>query len=308
MPSSGRLAYDRQEKEWKAVMVRSIVWGVLSTTLALSAAACRPAALTQQVDAQRIAADLRVQLTKSTEAGNRAVMSDTDEEASTAAGEARAATTAADSSVTQLRSLLQSLGYEEERRLLDAFATQFNEYKTLDAEILPLSLENTNLKAERLSFGPARDAVETFRTAVIAAAATADPASRWRAKSVAEEGIAALLDILALHGPHIAEAQDATMAHLEERMASADASAAQALVELKQLTGTKAAAQLASATAALAQFRATTKEVVTLSRRNSDVRSLALSLGRKRMVAATCDDDLQALEEALARHAITATR
>src|SRR5690349_14495355 len=118
MPSSGRLSYGRQEKEWKAVMVRPIVWGILSTTVALSAAACRPAALTQQVDAQRIAADLRVQLTKSTEAGNRAVMSDTDEEASTAAGEARAATTAADSSVTQLRSLLQSLGYEEERRLL----------------------------------------------------------------------------------------------------------------------------------------------------------------------------------------------
>ena len=49
-------------------------------------------------------------------------------------------------------------------------------------------------------------------------------------------------------------------------------------------------------------------EIVTLSRRNSNVRSLALSLGRKRMVTAECEDDLRALEEALAKHEFTATR
>ena len=50
------------------------------------------------------------------------------------------------------------------------------------------------------------------------------------------------------------------------------------------------------------------KEIITLSRRNSDVRSLALSLGRKRTVTAECEEQLQALEEALAKHEFTATR
>jgi hypothetical protein len=49
-------------------------------------------------------------------------------------------------------------------------------------------------------------------------------------------------------------------------------------------------------------------EIVTLSRRNSNVRSLALSLGRKRMVTAESEDDLRALEEALAKHEFSATR
>jgi hypothetical protein len=47
---------------------------------------------------------------------------------------------------------------------------------------------------------------------------------------------------------------------------------------------------------------------VKLSRRNSDVLSLALSLGRKRTVTADCDAHLRALDEALASHAFTATR
>jgi hypothetical protein len=49
-------------------------------------------------------------------------------------------------------------------------------------------------------------------------------------------------------------------------------------------------------------------ELIVLSRRNSNVRSLALSLGRKRVVTADCEDRLRALEQALATHEFTATR
>jgi hypothetical protein len=50
------------------------------------------------------------------------------------------------------------------------------------------------------------------------------------------------------------------------------------------------------------------EEIVVLSRRNTNVRSLELSLGRKRKVTAECQDALRALEEALAKHAVSATR
>ena len=46
------------------------------------------------------------------------------------------------------------------------------------------------------------------------------------------------------------------------------------------------------------------KEIITLSRRNSDVRSL----GKKRTMTAECEAHLQALEQALAKHEFTATR
>jgi dihydropyrimidinase len=49
-------------------------------------------------------------------------------------------------------------------------------------------------------------------------------------------------------------------------------------------------------------------EIVALSRRNSNVRSLALSLGRKRIVTAECEDQLRALEEALTKHEFSAAR
>jgi hypothetical protein len=67
-------------------------------------------------------------------------------------------------------------------------------------------------------------------------------------------------------------------------------------------------AQLDAASAALDRVLSIHKEIITLSRRNSDVRSLALSLGEKRKVTAECEAHLQALEDALAKHEFTATR
>ena len=43
---------------------------------------------------------------------------------------------------------------------------RFDEYRRLDDEILPLAVENTNLKAQRLSFGPAREAADAFRASL----------------------------------------------------------------------------------------------------------------------------------------------
>ncbi len=116
--------------------------------------------LTQQVEARRVASDLQVQFTKAADAANRSVMSDTDDDATAAAREAEQATQAVLRDVGQLESILKSMGYSEELGFLDTFKGRFAEYQKLDAEILPLAVENTNVKAQRLSFGPAREAAE----------------------------------------------------------------------------------------------------------------------------------------------------
>ena len=63
-----------------------------------------------------------------------------------------------------------------------------------------------------------------------------------------------------------------------------------------------------TATGALDEFTKLNAEIVSLSRRNSNVRSLAISLGRKRTLAAVCDDHLRQLNDALASHAFAGTR
>ena len=98
------------------------------------------------------------------------------------------------------------------------------------------------------------------------------------------------------------------MSQMETEMAASEAVAQKTVDTLKGRLPSTVAPQLAAAAAALVRFKATTAEIVTLSRRNSNVRSLALSLGRKRTVTAECDDALHALEETLAKHDFTATR
>jgi hypothetical protein len=280
---------------------------VMITTLTVLAA-CRPAVLTQQVEARRVAADVHVQFTKAADAANRAIMADADEASATAAQEARDATQAVERDLRALRPLLESLGYADELRFLGTFEERFAEYRKLDEDILPLAVENSNLKAQRLSFGPAREAAAAFRQSLDAAVRAAASANVCCADALAARAVVALLEIQVLHAPHIAEADDAAMTRMEAQMAAAAGTVRKTLDELKRLTGAKASADLTAAVAAFDRFEDTNREILMLSRRNSEVRSLALALGRKRTVTAIADDQLRGLEEALAKHAFTGTR
>jgi hypothetical protein len=264
--------------------------------------------LTQQVEARRLASDLRVQFSKAADASNRAVMADTDDASSAAAREAGQATQAVEGDVEALQRILQELAYGDEIRLLETFKTRFVEYRKLDADILPLAVENTNIKAQRLSFGPARDAANAFRQSLEAAGRLIASKNACCVEALVAKADAAVLEVRVLQARHIAESDEAAMSRMEAEMAASEAAARKALETLKGLLPPTAEPPLAAAVAALDKFKAINAELVTLSRRNSNVRSLALSLGRKRTVTAECDDSLQALEDALAKHDFTATR
>ena len=65
---------------------------------------------------------------------------------------------------------------------------------------------------------------------------------------------------------------------------------------------------LAPAREAWERFERVNEEIVRLSRRNSNVRALALTLGRKRTIAAEAEMQLTALEDTLKTHEFRATR
>ena len=270
---------------------------VMCAAAAGGSACARKAALTELMEARQLASELHVQFTKGSEAANRAVMADTDEASAAAADEARRATQSVEQAIEALRGTLQSLGYAGDLQLVDAFDKRFAEYRQLDDEILPLAVENTNLKAQRLSFGPGREAAEAFGHALDGAVE-----SGRVAEPIAARARIAVLEIQVLQAPHIAESDDAAMTRMEARMSELVRTARQALDQLR------GAPHAADAGASSNRFVAINQEIVTLSRRNSNVRSLALSLGRKRTVTAECEDQLRALEQAIATHEFSATR
>jgi hypothetical protein len=265
-------------------------------------------ALTQQVEARRLASALRVLFSKAADASNRAVMAVTDEASVAGASEAEQAKQSVERDAETLQRILQALAYREEIRQLDAFKACFVGYRALDADILPLAVENTNIKAQRLAFGPVQEAADTFRRSLEAAGRSIPAKSACCVEALIARATAAVLEIQVIQARHIAESDESAMSRMEGEMAASEAAARAGLDTLKALLPPTAGTPLAAAADALDRFKVINAELVTLSRRNSNVRSLALSLGRKRTVTAECDALLVALEEALAKHDFTATR
>ncbi len=280
------------------------------TVILLAGAACHwNTAFERVMEARRLAGDLLVQFLKAADAGNRAVMADTDETSVAFAREAQQATEAAQKDADTLALLLPGLGFAKEASLLDSFRTKFAEYRALDRSILDLAVENTNLKAQRLSFTSAQQAADALRDALdtIGRWESARP-TIWKIKAFTGTALASAREIQVLEGPHIAEANDAAMTRLERRMQSAEAAAREALEELAGLIQPASRPQLAAAETALGRLIDVNTEIVRLSRRNSNVRSLALSLNQKRTLAAVCEASLRALHDALAQRGFAGTR
>ena len=282
----------------------------LTLVLLLSAWGCvtpPDTTLERLTESRRLAADLLVQLSKAADAANRAVMADTDEVATAAAREDGQAIAATEKDMEALRPALQQLGFTAEGQLLDQFAGRFAEYRRLDRTIVDLAAENTNLKAQRISFGPATQAAEAFVEALKGLAPPTD-ADTWRLQALAATAVASVREVQALQAPHIAEADDAAMTGLEQRMAASAAAARKALQSLAPVVAATARPRLTDAATALDRFMTLNAELVVLSRRNSNVKSLALSLGQKRMLTAACEESLQALQNALGKRGFAATR
>jgi chemoreceptor-like protein with four helix bundle sensory module len=258
-------------------------------------------------EARSLAADLLVQFTKSADAANRAVMADTDETSVAFAKEAGRAAETVQKDVEALKPLLQTLGYAEEQRLLDEFAGRYTTYRELDRRILDLAVENTNLKAQRLAFGPAQEAANAFRDALKAATSAAGKEA-GKEDALALTAVTTVREIQVLQAPHIADADEAVMTRMEKEMATSETAARRALDQLRTLLPPSSQGQLRAATAALDKFVDLNLQIIALSRRNTNVRSLALSLDEKRKITTSCEESLHALQAALAKRGFTGIR
>ena len=258
--------------------------------------------------ARQVSAELLVQFTKAADASNKAVMADTDEASVAFARDAEQAKQAVQTSIDTLSPVLESLDYSDESRLLQQFVTRFAEYRELDRRILDLAVENTNLKAQRLSFGPGQEAADSFRDSVEAVVPLDAAKDTWRVKALAAMAVASVREVQVLQAPHIAEADDAAMARVEKRMATAEVAARSALEALAPLVNARSRPRLATAATALDRFMSVNAQITALSRRNTNVRSLALSLNQKGKATGACEESLRAIRAALAQRGFAGTR
>jgi hypothetical protein len=290
-----------------AFVKRSLLYPLAGIVAVASACGDVNTALQRQSEARHLVADLHVQFARAADASNRAVMANTDEAAEAAARDAEHATAAVRQEMATLHTRLSELNYTDEARELESFAATFGAYETLDRQILDLVVEQSNLKAQRLAFGPASEAADAMRAA-LDGLTLASGAQAWRVKALAAEAVASVREIQAIQSPHIADADDALMDAREKRMAEAERRARQSLDELAGVVAPAARPKLETANGAFTQFLVVNKELVTLSRRNTNVRSLALSLNEKRALVSRCEASLLKLREALAKRGYPAGR
>ena len=255
-------------------------------------------------EARQRAAELRVAFNKAADASNLAVMADTDEASAGYAAEAEQSKQAVQKDTDALTALLADYGHPDEIGLLASFGKHFADYQPLDHTLLGLAVENTNLKAQRLAFGPALDAADAFQTALESLTGS----DRARVEALGLRAALAVRQVEVLHAPHIAEADDAAMTRIEQKMSDLIAAARDALGGLAGIVAAGSKVQLKAANDALDRFLAVHAQIVSLSRTNINVRSLALALGQMRGLTVQCDSSLSALADALANEGSKATR
>ena len=236
------------------------------------------------------------ELLASAEAEKSAVMADTDEDSQSFAEQSLQASRKVEEARRAFEPLMD--GNRQESQRFGEFTQCWEKLQTIDHEVLSLAVQNTNLKALRLSFGPAADDIKRMEQSlnqfmdVISSAPDALSLTR-----LASQAMVATLNVYALHAPHIAESNPVRMEEMEKQMHQFDAQVTQALQALQGQKEEVGKQLLDEAWESSKEFQKITAEIVTLSRNNSNIRSFALSLGQKRTMTAECQDMLTALRE-----------
>jgi hypothetical protein len=251
---------------------------------------------------------MQLDLASASEAEKSAVLAVSDHASQTFADEAIAASGKVEQERRELEGLLTAGGPQDERELLAQFASAFAEFQRVDSELLPLAAKDTNVKAYSLAFGPAATAVKEGNAALSRlVAANADSPEAKTMMLLAFPAQISALRIETLLPPHIAEESDQKMDELEALMAAEDARVRKSLDGLAALVRFSKDPELATAAARYVEFSHIRTQILALSRENTNVRSLSISLNQKRKVMLGCQAALGALQQAILAEPIAGT-
>lgn len=257
----------------------------------------------------QIVSQMKANLLKSVEAEKNAVLSDSDEDSRAFATQSLNATADVEQDRRQLGPLLESAKDGAEQRLFQDFDRCWTEFQETQQVILDLAVQNTNLKAARLSQTKADDAVQRFTRDL--SALIESGSSPGRCEQMAAPVFQALKSCLRIHyfhTPHINAAADEEMDQIEVDIKKHSEEVSRSLATLSDLANDKGQTLLADARKAYSDFIEVTQEVLRLSRENTNIKSMQLTLGKGRVVTAECEGLLTGLQESVRNKTFRATR
>jgi hypothetical protein len=252
---------------------------------------------------------MRIHLLEAIESEKNAVMAITDEESEVFAIKARQATDSVEKNRKEIESLILKDKIQPETELLNEFNACWAQYRKLDETILNLAVQNTNLKAQKISSTQCAQEM-----ALLDGSLSHIIERNKKDKQCSEvalfayETLTASLNIYALHKPHIEEAGDQAMDKIEQRIKSYDETAKNSLEALSRTAVPSDRVDLKNAEKAYFKFINLTSEVIRLSRMNTNIKSVELSLGKKRLIASQCQESLALLQETFEAQQSKATR
>ena len=243
---------------------------------------------------------MRVNFLKTIEAGKSAVLATTDESSIAFAEQARQAAAKVESGRKELEALVVQANSSRDKQTMSDFNSCWSQLQTLNNTILELATQNTNIKAQKLSSTQcARDVKEIEANLNNIIQQRIKNNRNDNAVRIAYEALTASLNILALHKPHIEEAQDEEMDKIEKDINSYDKVARKALAALRTIPDLVDNDNLKAADEAYGRFMKQTAEVLKLSRMNTNVKSTELSWGKQSLISAQCEGLLTTLQDSV---------
>jgi hypothetical protein len=243
---------------------------------------------------------MRIHFLEAIEAEKNAVLAITDEASNDFAAQARQAAEDVESSRKKIEPIINKDNLTEEPKLLNEFNLCWSQYRKLEETILDLAIQNTNLKAQKISSTQCAQELGRFEANLNHLIQRNTHGSHCNAAvMLSYEALTASLKIFALHKPHIEEADDQEMDNIEKRIKSYDESARKALGSLRNIANPDDNEDLNNAEAAYQRFMGLTGEVLKLSRMNTNIKSAELSLGKIRLLSSQCQEILANLQKTI---------
>lgn len=243
---------------------------------------------------------IRLALASASEAEKSAVLAITDQDSQTFAGHARTAAAEAEKARRELGDLLKTGGTQGEKDLFNQFSELFVEFQRIDNNLLDLAVKNTNIKAYSLAFGPATAALNEMNAALSRLIALNAGSKKEKQLMLLAYGTEISgLRLQTLIPPYIAEESEQKMDELEALIAKEDKQIRRNLLELTALRNLNQSANLETAVSSYDRFNKIKPQILALSRENTNIKSLTISLNQKRKVMLLCQDTLNKLQQAI---------
>lgn len=253
---------------------------------------------------------MRLSLAAASEAQNSAVMSTGEHDSKSFTEEARRATAALESGLTELEHLLKGHADSQEMELIGRFSHSLREFQQVDKQLLDLAVQNSNRKAYSLAFGPAMQLLKQMDqtlSRIVADHAGSASESNLRIVRLTDEIRIGTLRIQVLILPHIAEASDQKMDEFEAQLSAEDRQVRENVAALSPLLSKDDRTNIETTTSRYAEFQKLKSQIIELSRQNTDVRAVAIALNEKRKAMLACQDALVALARAIQAEPVTST-